>query len=184
MGDARAQVRSAFPTVDDIEDDTLREGVLQAWETAMADNGIDDLEALPWFPPEQARLDLPEERLVPHVNDVIEGSVGVAEVLLGNRPDVDLSMDVLMAGALVHDVSKCYEFDGTEETDVGRLLGHPHFGVHVAAAAGLPVEVQHVVLAHSHRTAVEPVTLEAELVAAVDRVAARAIRLRSDAFGG
>lgn len=184
MGDTREQVRSALPAVDDIEDYALREGVFQAWETAMADNGVDDLASLSWFPPEQARLDLPDERLVPHVNDVVEGSVGVAEVLLGNRTDVDLSMDVLLAGALIHDVSKLYEFDGTEETDVGRLLGHPHFGVHVAAASGLPVEVQHVVLAHSHRTAVEPATIAAEIVAAVDRVAARAIRMRSDAFDG
>ena len=184
MGDPRAQVRAAFPAVDDIQDDVLREGVLQAWVTALTENGIDDLEALPWLPPEQARLDLPDARLVPHVNDVVDGAVAVAEVLLGNGDDVALALDVLLAGALVHDVSKCYEFDGTAETDVGRLLGHPHFGVHVVAAAGLPVEVQHVVLSHSHRTAVEPSTLEAEIVAAVDRVAARAIRMRSDAFEG
>jgi len=184
MGDARAQVREAFPAVDDIQDDGLREGVLQAWVTAMAENGIEDLAALPWLPPEQARLDLPDERLVPHVNGVVDGALAEAEVLLAHRDDVDLSLDLLLAGALVHDVSKCYEFDGEEETDVGRLLGHPHFGVHVAAAAGLPVEVQHVVLAHSHRTAVEPTTLEAEIVAAVDRVAARAIRMQSDAYEG
>ena len=63
--------------------------------------------------------------------------------------------------------------------DVGRLLGHPHYGVHLAAEAGLPVAVQHVVLAHSHRTAVEPATLEAEIVRRVDEVAAAAVRRRA-----
>ena len=115
----------------------------------------------------------------------------MAEALLESRGDrLDISMDVLLAGALVHDASKLYEYGATGDdaepgevddagkTAIGRLLGHPHYGVHVAAAAGLPVEVQHLVLAHSPRSAVEPATMEAEIVTRVDRAAAAAIRSR------
>jgi len=180
MTDARTQAERAFPELDRIADEDLREGVLRAWETAIEETGVTDLEQLPWLPPEQERLGLPDETLVDHVRDVVAGSVALAESLLDTSGDrIDLSMDVLIAGALVHDVSKLYEYDGAGETEVGQLLGHPHFGVHVVAAAGLPAEIQHVVLAHSHRTAVEPATLEAELITRVDQVAAAAIRLRS-----
>jgi HD superfamily phosphodiesterase len=184
--DAREQVERAFPAVDRIEDDELREGVIHAWETAVADAGIDDLASVPWLPPEQECLGLPDETLVEHVRDVVASSVAFVESLVETRGDrMALSMDVVLAGALVHDVSKLYEYASSgeagesSETEVGRLLGHPHYGVHVAAAAGLPAEVKHVVLAHSPRSAVEPATMEAEIVTRVDRVAAAAIRARA-----
>lgn len=178
--DARAQVERAFPAIDRIEDEALREGVRRAWETAVKEVDVVDLASVPWLPPEQERLGLPDETLVDHVREVVDGSIALAEVLLASRGDrMALSMDHLVAGALVHDVSKLYEYASGEATEVGRLLGHPHFGVHVAAAAGLPAEVQHVVLAHSPRSAVEPATLEAAIVTSVDRVAAAAIRARA-----
>ena len=188
VADAREQVEGAFPEIDEIEDDALRGGVRRAWETAVAENGVQDLASVAWLPPEQERLGLPDETLVGHVRDVVTGSVALAESLAGTRGDrFECSMDRLLAGALVHDVSKLYEYAGgsaggdagSGKTPVGRLLGHPHYGVHVAAAAGLPVEVQHVVLAHSPRSAVEPATMEAEIVTRVDRVAAAAIRGRA-----
>lgn len=182
IGDAREQVRTAFPAVDRIDDDGLREGVLRAWETALVENGIEDLEAVPWLPPVQAELGLHGETLVPHVTDVVAGALALAESLRETHPaELDLSLDRVRAGALVHDVSKPYEYDGAAETVIGDLLGHPHYGVHVAAAAGLPTEIQHVVLAHSPRSAVEPATLEATLVTQADRAAVAAIRSRAPA---
>lgn len=170
-------VRRAFPAVDDIEDDHLRECVLRTWTQALAETGW-DLDEIPWFPPVQDDLNLPDERLVPHVNDVVAGAVSLATTLRDRR-DADVSMDVVRAGALVHDVSKVYEFDADGETPVHDLLGHPHYGVVPAANGGLPPEVLHVVLSHSRRTAVDPATLEAEIVRRVDQTAASAIRLQS-----
>jgi hypothetical protein len=171
----RDAVREAFPELASIDDPDLREGVLRAWTTACEDAGVTDLEAVPWLPPTQAELDLPDERLVPHVRDVTRGALALAEILT-EREAVAIDVDTLVAGALVHDVSKLAEFDGTEPTAVYDLLGHPHYGVHVAASAGLPVAVQHVLLAHTARTSVEPATIEAELVRRADEAAAAAIR--------
>lgn len=171
-------VRHAFPELDRIEDDALREGVLRAWATAMEESGVDDLADVPWFPPVQRDLGIDDEYLVDHVRDVTAGAVAFAETLADRRGPT-FSTDLVVAGALVHDVSKLAEFDGHEETAVGDLLGHPYYGVHVVAAAGLPVELQHVVLSHTARTTVEPATLEAEIVSHADAVAASAIRLRA-----
>lgn len=168
-------VEAALPELSDIEDDDLRAGVREAWLRACEAGGIDDLEAVPWFPPVQRRHGIGDEPLVDHVRDVVAGCHALADVLESRR-GVHLDRDLLTAAALVHDVSKLCEFDGTAETPVGDLLGHPYYGVHCVAAAGLPVECAHVALSHSSRTTVEPAFLEAEIVRRADEVAATAIR--------
>lgn len=173
-----AQVRESFPELDAIDDHDIRHGVEDAWRTAMTETGVEDLASVPWYPPVQRRLDIEGETLVDHVRDVSTIAIDLAETLVERR-GTDLSIDIVIAGALVHDVSKLYEFDGLEDTDVQRLLGHPHYGVHVVAAADLPVAVQHVVLSHSGLTSVEPATIEAEIVHTADAIAAAAIEIRA-----
>lgn len=175
---SETEVRSAFPELEAIEDDELRAGVVSAWATAVEEHDVDDLGDVPWLPPTQRELGLESERLVSHVRDVTACAVALAETLLERR-EVAISLDTVVAGALVHDVSKLAEFDGMAETPVYTLLGHPYYGVHVVAAADLPVELAHVVLSHTNRTAVEPATIEAELVRRADEAAAAAIRSRA-----
>jgi HD superfamily phosphodiesterase len=81
-------------------------------------------------------------------------------------------MDMVIAGALLHDCDKAYEFDGMERTEIERLIGHPYYGIHLVEQAGLPHEMAHVVLCHSPRTNVEPAFLEAQIVLTADEVAA------------
>ncbi len=174
MTPTRADVRAALPEVAEIADDDLREGVLDAWEAALAESGVADPDDLPWLPPEEEKRLGISESGVAHVRDVTRGAVALADAL-ADRFEVDV--DLVVAGALVHDVSKCYEFDGDERTRIYDLLGHPYYGVHAVVAAGLPVELAHVVLSHSPRTSVEPATLEAAIVKAADDAAAAGIRL-------
>lgn len=164
-----------LPELDLIDDPDLRAGVCDAWLSAVEETGVDSLESVPWFPPVQRELDLPEETLVAHVRDVTAGAVALAETLIERR-GAGIDLDMLVAGALVHDVSKLHEFDGTEESEIGALLGHPYYGVHVVSRAGLPVECSHIVLSHTRRTNVEPATIEAEIVRRADEAAAAAIR--------
>jgi putative nucleotidyltransferase with HDIG domain len=172
------RIDAVFPEIEAIENETLRANVASAWTIAAEENGIEiaDLGEVPWFPPAQTKLGIDPDAatLVGHVRDVTACALSLAETVSDRRPGLDL--DTVLAGALVHDVSKPYEFDGMEETEIGGLLGHPYFGVAVAARAGLPAELLHVVLSHTHRTAVEPATLPAEIVRRADEVAAAAIR--------
>ena len=176
---SESEVKEAFPELSAIADDQLRAGVVDAWVAGMAAHGVDDLSLVPWFPPAQRELELFDERLVDHVRDVTACAVALAETLYARRESVELEMDTVVAGALVHDVSKLAEFDGMDDTAVSTLLGHPYYGVHLVARAGLPVELAHIVLSHTHRTAVEPTTLEAHLVRRADEAAAAAIRSRT-----
>ncbi|MFW5973961.1 MAG: HD domain-containing protein [Natrialbaceae archaeon] len=172
-----AEIREAFPAVDDVTDDSLREGVIEAWRLSLAETGW-QLSEVPWFPPVQEDLGIPDELLVDHVNEVVEIARSAAETLRAGRGDV-VSVDLVLAGALVHDVSKLYEFDEDGATDVQELLGHPHYGLAIVDRVGLPATVSHVVLSHTRRTAVEPATLEAAIVRRADEIAADAIRARA-----
>lgn len=173
-------IEEVFPEIETIEEDSLRTGVSTAWTTAAGINGVDieELPEVPWLPPAQKDLGMAAEDalLVEHVRDVASCAVGLAESLLARNDDLEIDLDTVIAGALVHDVSKLYEFDGLETTEVGELLGHPYYGVAVVSQANLPVEIAHIVLAHSSRTAVEPATLEAEIVRRANQVAAASIR--------
>ncbi|MFC7136501.1 HD domain-containing protein [Halobaculum litoreum] len=187
MSDARApdalpdDLADVFPALDAIADPDLRDGVVEAYAVALGDTDWGDLREVPWLPDEQARLGLPDESNVDHVNEVTALAVGMADELRTRRPALGLDRDLVVAGALLHDVSKLYEFaPGASGDDAGTvyydLLGHPYVGVAVCERAGLPVEVSHVVLSHTSRTAVEPATPEAAIVRRADEVAAAAIR--------
>jgi hypothetical protein len=169
-------IEDHLPEIARIGNDQLQEGVASAWTTALAetDRSVADLAEVPWFPPVQRELDI-DATLVTHVRDVTQLAVDIAETLVARRSTA-ISLDTVLAGALIHDVSKLYEFDGMADTAHADLLGHPYFGVHVIAAAGLPVELGHVVLSHSGRTPIEPATLEAAVVKRADEVAAAALR--------
>jgi hypothetical protein len=53
-----------LPELDLIEDSDLRAGVRDAWRSAIEEAGVESLESLPWFPPVQRELDLPNETLL------------------------------------------------------------------------------------------------------------------------
>ena len=174
---AAHSIQSTFPEITAIEDDRLKSNVVDAWATSMREHGIEDLTDVPWLPPTQRALSVPDESLVDHTRDVTSCAVALAETLSERRDGtVSPDMDTVIAGSLVHDVSKLAEFDGMEGTDIYDLLGHPYYGVHIAARANLGPEYAHIILSHTDRTQVEPATIEAALVKHADEIAASAIR--------
>lgn len=175
----RDRVTTVLPEVDWIDDTDLRDRTVDAWVTTLDETGVTDLAAVPWRTPEQQRLGIPlsAETLVEHLRNVTRGGASLADVL-SSREGIDIDRDVVVAGGLLHDVSKLYEFDDAGETAIGDLLGHPYYGVHIAVRAGLPIGLQHIVLSHTH-TLVEPATLEAAIVRAADAADAAAIRSRA-----
>lgn len=171
-------VARAFPALDDIRDAELRTAVLDTWTITMESTGVATLADVPWLPTVQRELGLEDETLVEHVRDVTVAATALGEAV-AERRDVDLDMDVVRATGLVHDVSQLAEFDGWEPTPIYRLLGHPYWAVYPMERAGLPVAVQHAVLAHSPFSNVEPATMEAVVVSRADYAVSRAIRART-----
>lgn len=172
------KIHETFPELVEINNDQLRSCVVDAWSIALEENGNPDLAAIPWLGPYQRKIGLSGELLADHIRDVTAAACGIAEAFI-NRRNASLNLDTVLAGAIVHDVSQLGEVHGEEWTQVGRLLGHPYYGVYVARSAGLPIEIQHIVLSHTPATAVDPATLEADIIMRADRATASAIRSRA-----
>ena len=131
-----------FPLVKEIKDDELRKKVIKCWEVAMERGGWKTLDGIPFT------LLLPDAgSFVEHVNRVAEMAYAVGKV----RKDVD--MDLLIAGAILHDVGKLleYERDGNKvkKSAMGKIIRHPVSGAALASELGLDNKVVSIIASHS-----------------------------------
>lgn len=167
--DHQQAVHEAFPELTEIRDDDIRDGVVAAWSQALAESSFEELCEVPWWPPYEHKMGRSISG-VRHIRDVTQLALGIADTV-ERRFDADVARDAVAAGALVHDISKVYELTADGTAGLNDLIPHPHYAVHVIARAGLGVELQHIALAHTSQTSVEPVTLEARIVQLADRIA-------------
>ena len=152
----RARVRTELPEVEEIRDPELRDRVIEAWALALAASSFGAIaEIEPSGNPGVNTLKRGSQ--TDHIRGVTRMALALAEQLQAQLPDLRIDRDVLIAGALCHDVGKPWEFDPANrrrwEADP-RAAGlpsirHPAFGVHVCLTVGLPEEVAHCAAAHS-----------------------------------
>ena len=148
----RERLREIFPEFALIEDDALRNEALLVYEDALERYGKapEDLERMPFtlLIPE---VDVDYARHVRAVTLTCHRTAAVLSEIYGGRIAVDV--DILLTGALLHDVGKVAEF--TEEggrwvpSASGRLLRHPFSGVALCARHAIPEEVLHIIAVHS-----------------------------------
>jgi putative nucleotidyltransferase with HDIG domain len=108
-----------------------------------------------------------------HVRSVTKICRAVAETFDEiYKGKLSLDRDVLLAGALLHDVGKLLEM---EEKDSrfrrgpdGKLVRHPFSGVALADEHGIPPAVQHIIGTHSKEGDPFPRTPEAVIVHLAD----------------
>lgn len=161
-----AELRHHFPEIDLIADPALRRGVEEIWAEL-------------WRQSEYARLeDVPVSLTVPysqlkHTQAVVRMSLAVADITRAVHGTV-VDRDVLVAAALLMDASKLVEYrpgsDGNERTIIGSRLPHGTSTASLALARGLPVDVVHVVLAHSPNGGKSPATVEAHILDWLDQL--------------
>lgn len=168
-----AEISETFPQLEAIADADLRRRVTAAWSSALAASEHDSVEAIPYLP--KYRDYLGEASLGAHVRQTTAIAVALAEAIEAVYDGSVLDRDTVVAGALLHDVSKVLETPPGGEpgasTAIGDLLGHPHYAQHLLAAEGLSVELQHIALSHSPKTGVGIRTAEALVVWAADVLA-------------
>ncbi len=131
-----------FPEINDIQDEKLRKGVIDAWLLA-AQKGM-------W-----KRIDdIPFTLLIPTRKNLIEHTRTVTRmaVALAQERD-DVNIDIVRCGGLVHDVGKLLEYrrEGSNvvKSTLGTMIRHPVSGYGLVLEAGLPMEIAHIVAAHS-----------------------------------
>ena len=133
-----------FPELQEIGDPALREGILQTWELALERGGweVSDLQEIPFT------LLIPTQKsLLEHTRRVTRMALVVA------RARDDVNRDYVIAGGLLHDVGKLLEYERRDgeikKSRCGELIRHPVSGYALALEAGLPLEIAHIILAHS-----------------------------------
>jgi putative nucleotidyltransferase with HDIG domain len=152
----RARVRAELPEVDEIRDPELAGKVVEAWALALASSSFRAIaEIEPSGNPGVNTLR--RGRQTDHIRGVTRMALALADALRGQFPELKVDRDLLIAGALCHDVGKPWEFDPENRRrweSRPRAAGlpsirHPAFGVHVCLTAGLPEAVAHCAAAHS-----------------------------------
>ena len=147
-----AKLKEIIPEFDLVADKALGEKTIRVFERALEEGGwkAGDLLRMPFT----LLLDPCPANMVEHVRGVTLTARRSAESLLevyGGRLKIDL--DLLTAGALLHDVGKLVEYREVEgrfvKSEKGKMLRHPFSGVGLAYASGLPDEVLHMIAVHS-----------------------------------
>src|SRR5262245_3007255 len=157
-----AEVARRLPELDLIGSAELRRAVAEIWVECWQESGWDRLEDAPKSPSEPARLSL-----VRHTRGVTRLALAMAETARDTYR-VGFDRDRLVAGALLHDVSKLVEWEpgpaGTVATRRGTLVQHGVYAAHKAWQHDLPDVLVHIIVSHSEQSARPPATWECELV--------------------
>ena len=137
-------IRSQLPEIDLIEDTSLRDNVVRVWVTALERSTFDDPRDIPFT----LLIEDLDDTLLEHTGRVTRSVAAVA------RARGDLDLDLVIAGAVLHDVGKVLEYevgpDGkVGKSEMGKRLRHPVSGAALASELGLPLGVVHIIAAHA-----------------------------------
>ncbi|RPH95589.1 HD domain-containing protein [candidate division KSB1 bacterium] len=142
-----------FPEIEWITDVGVRHKTVAAFQEALSLGGwtLDDLDRIPFT------LIIPNCKvsLLTHMRAVVQTSMKIADVMDATYNEFfRIDRDILVSGAVLHDVGKLMEYTETEKGFVkshnGKIMRHPFSGAGLALKHGLPVEVQHIIATHAH----------------------------------
>ena len=152
----RTGVEESLPEVNEIADGELRSRVIEVHAIALEETEYDRIEdippcGIPGSPP------MKRGTQADHYRGVARMAIGMADELERVMGPFGVDRDLLIAGALCHDVGKAYEFSprnrerwDSDTMHAGRpAVRHPVYGVHLGLRAGLPEAVIHCIGAHS-----------------------------------
>jgi hypothetical protein len=159
-------LQALFPELAAIGDARLRAAVHTIWQEFWQQSEFAELEAVPV----SQKIDYPQIR---HCQGIVKAALAVADVWESVHK-VRFDRDVLIAGALLMDVSKLVETrpgrtSKYESTDIGRALPHAFYAAHRALDLGVPLPIVHIITAHSPNGGKAPATPECRLLDWIDQ---------------
>jgi putative nucleotidyltransferase with HDIG domain len=170
----RNYIMRLFPAIPKIRDEEVRDKVMQTWLHAWRRGNFPRIEDVHQFEPAREYIAYTNLDHTRQVCQACEKMVPIVTEVL----NLELNLDYLLAGAILHDVDKIVIFDaGTGGfTELGRQVPHAVAGGSMARAEGLPEEVAHIIEAHSIKYSPHPPrSLEALIVRHADLVVAHAV---------
>ncbi len=167
------EVLKIWPEINWIKDEELRSKVLDCWVYAIENSvlTVDDLETIPF----SLLIKDCKVSFMNHKRTAVQLSVEIANIMKKNFGDeIDINMDLLIAGAILIDVGKLVEYDKKDgkltTSKAGKLLRHPFSGVAIADRFNLPPEVQHIIAYHAKEGDLAKRNVEAIIVHHADFV--------------
>jgi putative nucleotidyltransferase with HDIG domain len=167
------RILALLPEISQIADDTLQQAVESIWEQMWTESDWADLADIPKNPSAPgAPQRVPDAwTLVTHTRAVAQLALTSAETVK-TLHGIPYDHDALLAIALLHDVSKIVEYEGTKEkiqkSRTGQLVQHGVYGAFMMWQHKLPTELVHGVIAHTPSSRGVPKTHEALIVRYVD----------------
>ncbi|MFW6140322.1 MAG: HD domain-containing protein [Acidobacteriota bacterium] len=172
---------SLMPEFQMIKDQKLRNQTIEIWQQAMEKGKwtVEDLEKMPFT---LLIRDTPVS-LIKHTQAVTLCSAQIADVLLEKYGEqIPIDRDILLSGALLHDVGKLFEYKRENGKFVksreGELLRHPISGAAFASRFGVPDEVLHIIAAHSKEGDGARKTVEAVIVNHADFINFESLKIK------
>ena len=153
MTDFAERLVEKFPEISQITDEAMRSRTIAVFLEAVNLGGwtLNDLDRIPFT------LLIPKcpVGLLTHMRSVVQTALSIAHTLDGwYNQYYQIDRDILLAGAILHDVGKLMEYGETEKGFVksqsGKIMRHPFSGAALALKHGLPEEVQHIIATHAH----------------------------------
>ncbi len=152
----RRSVVEDLPEIEQIQNLVLRTKAIEAWAFALSHSSFGRISDIP--PGGNPGMNvLKRGSQADHLRGVARLALQIADTFIAQRPEVRIDRDVVLTGALCHDVGKPYEFDPVnlarwqdDPSATGQpTLRHTVFGTYVCLAVGLPEEIAHIACAHS-----------------------------------
>lgn len=139
-----ARIRELYPELHLIQNAELRKKCVDAWVLAWELSGWERIEDVPLTGAVKKPLGVQHNRAVARL------ALAVYETFKESH-NVELNRDYLIAGALLHDVAKPLEYAPAGQGSLaGNLLRHSMYGIHIALAVGLPLEIAQIIGGHSY----------------------------------
>ena len=169
MKEKENYIQRLFPRINDINNPDIREKAIDLWWETWKESDFEKIENLSQWQPMKEKLGISN---VEHTNQVVECALAMADVI-ERVQGLQVERDTLIAGAILHDIDKLLIFHQSsgETTPMGSHLVHTTIGAHLALKAGLPLEIVHVIAAHSSNySSLSPKSVEAAVVYHADHV--------------
>ena len=152
----RQQIKEELPEIGQIKDEDLRKRCVEAWAYAITHSSFTSIKQIP----PSGNPDVNEAKRgdqTDHLRGVTRMAVAIAQEMQSIYPELEIDLDVILAGGLLHDVGKAWEFDpdrrkrwSNKQKRTGRpSIRHPAMGAHICLTVGLPEEIAHIAMAHS-----------------------------------
>ena len=169
----REELLGIMPEFKLIEDAKFKEKTINVWIEAIKKSGwtFDDLSQMPFT----LLIERTSVNIIEHTRAVTRCAVEIAEVFSKEYDEkIRVNRDYLLAGALLHDVGKLFEYEKVKgkfvKSEEGKLLRHPLSGAAFASQHGFPKEVVHIIASHSKEGDGARNTVEAVIVNHADFV--------------